>query len=91
MTVNFIVLFIVLLGSLTGNIYQIQKINRVNDKTTNGITRENLHKLENIFNSNRDNKTIKEIRKEVEDYEKNITETAEKIERERLKESKIKR
>jgi len=44
--VTFIVLFFVLLGSLTGNIYQIQRINQMKDndikyryiKTTNGIT-----------------------------------------------------
>ena len=93
--VTFIVLFFVLLGSLTGNIYQIQKINRMNDndikyryiKITNGISPENLYKLENIFNYNRDKKLIKEIRKEVENYERKIRETAEKIERDRLKES----
>ena len=60
-------------------------------KTANGITPEDLYKLENVFNYNQDKKVIKEIRKEVEDYERNIRETAEKIERERLKESKIKR
>jgi len=97
--VTFIVLFFVLLGSLTGNIYQIQQVNRMNDndikyryiKTTNGITAENLYKLENIFNYNRDKKVIKEIRKEVEDYERKIKETAEKIESKRLKEGKTKR
>jgi len=80
--VTFIVLFFVLLGSLTGNIYQIQKINRMNDneikyryiKATNGITLKDLFKLENIFNYNRDKKVIKEIRKEVEDYMKRKSE-----------------
>ena len=90
--VPFMVLLIVLLGALTGNIYQIQKINRMNDndikylyiKTANGITHEDLYKHENIFNYNRDKKLIKEIRKEVEDYEKKIRERAGKIERDRL-------
>ena len=69
-------------------IYQIQKINLLNDndikyrfnKTTNEITPENLYKLETIFNYNRDKNVIKEIRKEVEDYEKKIREMAEKLE-----------
>ena len=99
MMVNFIVLFFVLLGSLTGNIYQIQQINRLNNndikyryiKTTNGITAENLYKLENIFNYNRDKEKIKVIRNEVEDYEKIIRERAEKLELERLKEGNTKR
>ena len=60
-------------------------------KTTNRITPEDLYKLENIFNYNRDKEKIKEIRKEVEDYEKKIRETAEKLERERLKEGNTKR
>jgi len=97
--VTFIVLLFVLLGSLTGNIYQIQKINRLNDndikyryvKTANGITPEDLYKLENIFKYNRDKKVIKEIRKVVDDYERKIREAAEKLERERLKEGKAKR
>jgi len=53
-------------------------------KTANGITPKDLYKHENIFNYNRDKKLIKEIRKEVEDYEKKIRERAGKIERERL-------
>ena len=97
--VTFIVLFFVLLGSLTGNIYQIQQINRMTDndikyryvKTTNGITAGDLYKLENIFNYNRNKEKIKEIRKEVEDSERKIREIAEKIERELLKEGKTKR
>jgi len=80
--------------SFIGNVYQIRKINRMNDndikyryiKTTNGISPEDLNKLENIFDYYRDKKVIKEIRKEVEDYEKIIRERAEKIERDRLKE-----
>jgi len=59
-------------------------------KSTNGITTENLYKLENIFNYNRDKEVIKEIRKEVEYDEKKIRETAEKLERERLKEENTK-
>ena len=60
-------------------------------KMENGITPEDRYKLENIFNYNRDKKKIKEIRKEVEDYKRRIRETAEKIEREFLKEGNTKR
>ena len=57
-------------------------------KTTNGINAENIYKIENIFNYNRDKKLIKEIRKEVVDYERRIRETVEEIERDRLKSTK---
>ncbi|MBV5343502.1 hypothetical protein JZU68_07795 [bacterium] len=57
-------------------------------KSTNGINSENLYKLEDIFQYNWDNKPIKEIRENVKDYERNIREVAEKIERERLKNNK---
>jgi len=57
----------------------MQKVNKLNDndikyryiKSTNGITAENLYKLENIFNYNLDIEMIKKIRKEVDDDEKN--------------------
>lgn len=97
--VSLIVLSLMFSVSFIGNIYQIGEINRMNDndikyryiKTANGITPEDLYKLENIFNYNRDKKVIKEIRKEVEDYERKIKETAEEIESKRLKEGKTKR
>jgi len=41
-------------------------------KATNGITTDNLYKLENIFHYDCDKKLMKGIRKEVEDYEKKI-------------------
>jgi len=93
--VSLIVLSLMFSVSFIGNVYQIREINRMNDndikyryiKTANGITPEDLYKLENIFNYNRDKKVIKEIRKEVQDYERKIREIAEKIERDRLKES----
>lgn len=92
---SLIVLLLMFSVSFIGNVYQIREINQMNDndikyryiKTANGITPEDLYKLENIFNYNRDKKVIKEIRKVVEDYEGKIRETAEKIERDRLKES----
>jgi len=97
--VSLIVLSLMFSVSFIGNVYQIREINRMNDndikyryiKTANGITPEDLYKLENVFNYNRDKKVIKEIRKEVEDYERKIRETAEKIEREHLKGGKAER
>jgi len=89
--VSLIVLSLMFSVSFIGNVYQIRDINRMNDndikyryiKTANGITPEDLYKLENVFNYNQDKKVIKEIRKEVEDYERKVMETAEKLERER--------
>jgi len=91
--VTFTVLFFVLLGSLAGNIYQIQEINRMNDndikyryiKSTNGISPENLDKLEDIFHYHRDKKGVNEICKEVEDFERRIRERAAVLERDRSK------
>jgi hypothetical protein len=91
--VTFIVLLFVLLGSLAGNIYQIQEINRMNDndikyryiKSTNGISPENLDKLEDIFHYHRDKKGVNEICKEVEDFERRIRERAAALERDRSK------
>lgn len=86
------VLSIVLLGSLTGNIYQIREIDHMNDndikyryiKLTNGISPENLYKLENIFHYNRDKMLINGIRNDVEDYERKVKERAAELERTRL-------
>jgi len=94
--VSFIVLSLMFSGSFIGNVYQIREINRMNDndikdryiKTTNGISPENLYKLENIFNYNRDKMVINEIYNEVEDYERKIRETDEKIKRYKLRSSK---
>jgi hypothetical protein len=79
--------------SLGGNIWQLTRNSQLKDndlkyryvKSTNGINPENLYKLEDIFQYNRNKKLIKEIRGNVEEYERNVKEVAEKIERERLK------
>ena len=94
--VSLIVLSLMLSGSFIGNVYQIREINRMNDNdikyryinSTNGISPENLIKLENIFHYNRDKKAINEIYQKVEDYERKIRETAETVERDRRKMSK---
>jgi hypothetical protein len=94
--ITIICLSVLLLASLFGNIHQFEVNSRMTDndlkyryiKSTNGIGGWNLNKLEDIFQYNRDKKLIQEIRGNVEDYERNIREVAEKIEREKLKNNK---
>jgi hypothetical protein len=60
-------------------------------KSTNGISSENLNKLEDIFHYNRDKKLIKKIHQNVNDYEKRLKKAEEKIIREQLKDSKVRK
>lgn len=91
-------LSLLLLGSFIGNIYQIIQINQIEDndlkyryvKSKNGISPENLYKLEEIFHYRKDEKLIREVRQNVEDYERRISEIAEKIDRERITDVKTK-
>lgn len=69
-----------ILLSFGGNIWQLNRNSQLKDndlryryiKSTNGITLENLYKLEDIFQYNRDKKLIREIKKEVEEYERDV-------------------
>ncbi len=80
---------LVILLSFGGNIWQLDRNNQLKDndlkyryiKSINGISSQNLGKLEDIFQYQRDKKKIKEIRVRVEDYEREVKEMAEKIER----------
>jgi hypothetical protein len=89
---------LIILLSFGGNIWQLNRNSQLKDndlkyryiKSNNGINPENLYKLEDIFQYNRDKKLIKEILGNVEDYERKIREVAEKIERERINDVKIK-
>lgn len=91
--ITMISMALIILLSLGGNIWQLTRNSQLKDndlkyryvKSTNGINPENLYKLEDIFQYNRNKKLIKEIRGNVEEYERNVKEVAEKIERERLK------
>lgn len=91
-------LSILLLASLTGNIHQFEVNSRMTDndlkyryiKSTNGINPENLDKLENIFHYNRNKKLIKEIRGKVAEYEMKHNEVAEKLRREKSKDTNAK-
>jgi len=89
-------LILVLFG---GNIWQFNRNSQLKDndlkyryiKSTNGITSENLYKLEYIFHLSPDKKLIREIRQNVENWEKAIQKTAEKIEHEKIENSKSKK
>lgn len=84
---------IVILLSLGGNIWQLDRNSQLKDndlkfryvKSTNGISSENLDKLEDIFQYQRDKKLIREIRGKVYEYEREVQKAAEEIERKRLK------
>ncbi len=91
--ITMISMALIILLSFGGNIWQLNRNSQLKDndlkyryiKSTNGINPENLYKLEDIFQYNRDKKLIKEIRGNVEQYERDVKEVAEKIESERLR------
>ena len=97
--ITIVCLSVLLLASLFGNVQQVIVNSRMTDndlkyryiKSTNGINSENLNKLEDIFHFNPDEKLIREIRQNVEVWEKSIQNTAEKIEHEKLRNSKSKK
>lgn len=80
---------LIILLSLGGNIWQLNRNSQLKDndlnyryiKSTNRINPENLYKLEDIFQYNQDKKKINEIRVKAENYERELKEMAEKIER----------
>jgi hypothetical protein len=96
--ITMISMALIILLSFGGNIWQLNSNSQLKDndlkyryiKSTNGINPENLNKLEDIFQYNRDKKLINEIRGNVEEYERKIREVAEKIERERINDMKTK-
>ena len=90
---------LLILLSFGCNIWQLDRNSQLKDndlryryiKSTNGISPENLYKLEDIFDYHRDKKLINKIRENVEDWEKAIQKTAEKVEHEKLGSSKSKK
>lgn len=82
-------LTVLLLASLFGNIKQSETNSRMADndlkyryiRSINGINMETLNKLEDIFNFRRDQKQIKRIQDRVENWEKDLKESQEKIQR----------
>jgi len=91
--ITMISMALIILLSFGGNIWQLNRNSQLKDndlkyryiKSTNGINPENLYKLEDIFQYNRDKKLIKEIRGNVEEYERKLIEIAKEIERNRIK------
>jgi hypothetical protein len=89
--ITIITLALLILVSLGGNIWQLNRNSQLKDndlkyryiKSANGISPENLYKLEDIFHYQKDR--VSEIRVKVESYERKIKEVAEKIERKRTK------
>lgn len=87
--VPIVVLVVLLLASLFGNIRQSETNSRMTDndlkyryiKSINGINMETLNKLEDIFHYRRDQKQIKRIQDKVENWEKELNESREKIQR----------
>jgi hypothetical protein len=93
--VSIVSLSVLLMTSLISNFHQFEVNSRMIDndlkyryiKSTNGISPENLSRLENMFLYNPDKKHLREIRSRVDIYEQKIRETTEKIERERMNKS----
>lgn len=93
--VTIITMALLILVSLGGNIWQFDRNSQLKDndlkyryiKSTNGITPENIYKLENIFHYQRDKKLIREIRGKVDEYEHKINEVAQKLVHNRMNES----
>ena len=91
--ITIISMALLILLSFSGNIWQLNRNSQLKDndlkyryiKSINGINAENLNKLEHIFHYQRDNKKIKEIKVNVENYENRIKDNAEKIELQRLR------
>lgn len=97
--ITMISMALIILLSLGGNIWQLNSNSQLKDndlkyryiKSINGINPENLYKLEDIFQYNRDKKLIKEIRGNVEEYERKLLEIAKEIERNQIKNEQNKR
>jgi len=78
----FVFLFLLFTVSLIGNVYQRKELTRVSDndlkyryiKMMGGINAEELSNLEDMFHYNKDKELIREIRKKVEEHERNIDE-----------------
>lgn len=94
--ITIITLALLILVSFGGNIWQFNRNSQLKDndlkyryiKSANGISPENLYKLEDIFHYNRNKKLIQEIHRKVGEYEREVQKTIQKIENERFKKTK---
>jgi hypothetical protein len=86
--VTIVSLSVLLLASLFGNIRLLDVKSQMSDndlkyryiQSTNGINKEGLNKLEDVFHYHRDRKKIREIHVKVGAYERKVRKAAEKIE-----------
>jgi transcriptional regulator of heat shock response len=91
--ITIVCLSVLLLASLFGNVQQFIVNSRMTDndlkyryiKSKNGITPESLNEIENICQYNRDKKPIGEIRQNLENYERQLIERIEQMEKNQLK------
>ncbi|MBW8323654.1 MAG: hypothetical protein K0M50_02705 [Prolixibacteraceae bacterium] len=87
--VTIVSLSVLLLASLFGNISLLNAKSRMSDndmkyryiQSTNGINREGLNKLEDVFYYHRDKKKIREIQKDILFYEQNAIDRLREIDR----------
>ena len=85
-----------LIASCACNVLQLQTNNQLSDndlkyrfiKAKGGADTVQIYELENLFQYNRNNNKIKELKQNVEQYELKIKKIAEDMERARLKEEK---
>jgi len=93
--VSIVSLSVLLLASLIGNVHQFEVNSRMTDndlkyryiQSTGGINKESINRLEDIFYYHRDKKRIRDIREKVGAYERKVSEAAEKLDKERSKDS----
>ena len=89
---------LVILLSFGGNIWLLDRNNQLKDndlkyryiKSINGISPENLNKLEDLFSFQRDQNKITEIRQIIEKYEQRLIKNATDIERDKIQNNQIK-
>ena len=94
--ITIITLFLFLIASCACNVLQHQTNNKLSDndlkyrviKAKGGADTEQIYEFENLFIYDRNNTKIKELRRNVEQYELKVKKIAEDMERARLKEEK---
>ena len=91
-------LFLLLIVAVSYIYKQHEKIDSLSDndikyrhiKAAQGIDSIRIYRIENIFTYNRDEKAVKDFRKNVEEYERKVIERAQKLEQAEFKELEAK-
>ncbi|QIK53124.1 DUF2960 domain-containing protein [Dysgonomonas sp. HDW5B] len=91
-------LFLLLIVAVSYIYKQHEKIDSLSDndikyrhiKAAQGIDSTKIHRIENIFTYNRDEKAVKDFRKNVEEYERKVIERVQKLEQAEFKELEAK-